>query len=305
MTLRAFLASWDFRPDVIMIVATLGALYAAGWWRLKRQGARVARIWQLVLYGAGLLIIGLALLSPIDTFGSFLFLIHMIQHELLVMVAPLLLLLANPLPVILWGLPRGLRHGIGSLLTPGSFVRLLLKALTWMPVAWLLHVMTIWGWHHPAAYQAALRHEILHDLEHLSFFLTALLFWWPVVNPAPRVHGHIAHGFQILYILLAAGQNTLLSALLGLTERVLYPYYTTVPRLFGLTALDDQALAAAIMWVPGGMMYVITTLVLVNSYFNYEERMTRERERVEPRPRGLPGVPLLLVMMAFHSMVLS
>lgn len=272
------LTGWSWRPDVLLFVAVLGIVYTAGWWRLKKQRARIAKKWQLGLYLTGLAIICLALLSPVDTFGSSLFFVHMIQHELLIMVAPPLLLLANSLPVVLWGLPRSLRRTIGRLFLRGAFFRQVVRAVTWMPVAWFLYVATLWGWHHPIAYQLALRNEILHDLEHLSFFLTGILFWWPVVNPAPRLHGHIAYGFRILYVFLAAGQNTLLSAVLGLTERVLYPYYTTAPRLFGLTALEDQVIGAAIMWVPGGMMYVITTLVLLNCHFDHEERVTRRAE---------------------------
>lgn len=287
-TVKALATSWDWRPDVILVVALLGTAYAAGWWHLRRKGTRIARTWQLTLYLAGLAIIGLALLSPIDTFGSFLFFMHMIQHELLVMAAPLLLLLANPLPVILWGLPRRLRQGVGHLLIRGALFRRVLRRLTWMPVAWLLYVATLWAWHHPMAYQAALRNEILHDLEHLSLFLTALLFWWPITNPAPRLHGHIHHGSRIVYVLLATLQNTFLAALIALTEHVLYPYYATAPRPWGLTALTDQITGGLIMWIPGGMMYVITALVLVARLLNYEEQMMRQRETTEFKFRSAP-----------------
>ncbi|MFQ5873830.1 MAG: cytochrome c oxidase assembly protein [Dehalococcoidia bacterium] len=277
-TLKAFLLSWNWRPDVIGIVATLGAVYALGWWRLWKQGARVARKWQLALYLTALVATSLALLSPIDTYGSFLFFMHMIQHELLMMVAVPLLLLADPLPVILWGLPRNLRRGIGHLLIRGAFFRRVLRALTWMPASWLLYVITLWVWHYPPMYQASLQNEFVHDAEHLSFFLTAILFWWPIVNPAPRVHGYISYGFRIAYVVLAALQNTLLAALIALTERVLYPYYVTTPRLWGLTPLGDQITGGLIMWIPGGMMYVITALVLVARMLDHEVQITRQRE---------------------------
>ncbi|MFQ5881751.1 MAG: cytochrome c oxidase assembly protein [Candidatus Methylomirabilales bacterium] len=279
-TVEAILISWDWRPDVIVVVATLGTVYMAGWGYLRRQGARIARTWQLVLYLTGLAIICLALLSPIDTFGSFLFFAHMIQHELLVMIAPLLLLLADPLPVLLWGLPRSLRAEIGHLLTRGALFRRILRAGTWMPVSWLLHVTTLWVWHYPAMYEASLRSELVHDAQHLSFFLTALLFWWPIANPAPRVHGRMPYGFRIAYVGLAALQNTLLAALITLTERVLYPSYTAAPRLWGLTPLQDQITGGLIMWIPGGMMYVIASLVLVGRMLEHEEQLTRLREAI-------------------------
>ena len=93
----------------------------------------------------------------------------------------------------------------------------------------------------------------------------------------------------MVYVFLAAGQNTLLAALLSLTERVLYPYYLDVPRLWGLPAIDDQAIGGAIMWVVGGMMYPITLLVLVASFLNEEERLTLQREAKTHRPRDAGG----------------
>ncbi|GIX49713.1 MAG: membrane protein [Candidatus Tectimicrobiota bacterium] len=232
-TLRAFLASWSWRPEVLLVLGLLGSTYVTGWCRLRRLQARSASGGRLAFYLAGLGVLALGLLSPIDTFGAFLFFMHMIQHELFVMVAPPLLLLANPLPVLLWGLPRAARRRLGRLLTRQALTRRLLRTLTHMPVALPLYVLTLWLWHLPAAYQAALRLEVVHDAEHLTFFATALLFWWPIVNPAPRLHGHIAYGLRLVYVLLAALQNTLLAALISLTERVLYPYYEAVPRLWG------------------------------------------------------------------------
>ena len=261
----------------MLFVAILGTAYTTGWWRLRGQGARIARRWQLGSYLAGLGIICLALLSPIDSFGSVLFFIHMIQHKLLTMVAPPLLLLADPLPMILWGLPKNARRHVGRLLTRHSPVRRGLWALTWMPMAWLVFVVNLWGWHHPTAYQAALRNEVLHDLEHLSFFLAALLFWWPVTDPAPRVHGHIPYGLRIVYVVAAAFQNTALGFLIAVSDRVLYPYYTTTPRLWGMSPAYDQALGGGIM-SEGGMMHVVTVLVLIARMLDHEQRITRERE---------------------------
>jgi hypothetical protein len=234
---------------------------------------------------------------------------HMTQHVLLTMLAPPLLLLANPLPVMLWGLPTRLRHRLGGLLTRQALLRRVLWAWTRLPVAWLLYVSTLWGWYHPVAYQAALRHELVHDVEHLMFFGTGVLFWWPVINPAPRLQGHIAYGWRMLYVFLAAGQNTLLAALLSLTERVLYPYYLDVPRVWGLPAIDDQAIGGAIMWVVGGMMYPITLLVLVACFLNEDERLTLQREAKTLKPRGAVKDPkpenVLIFDLAINSMDMS
>jgi len=135
---------------------------------------------------------------------------HMVQHLLLLMIAPLGILLADPLPAFLWGLPSQLRLRAGFLLAPGSPARRVLWALTLLPVSWALYVLNLWAWHSPALYQMGLREPMIHDAEHLLFFLTALLFWWPIVNPTPRLHGQISYGYRIIYLVAATLQNTLL-----------------------------------------------------------------------------------------------
>lgn len=277
--LRIFLLSWNWRPDVLSVLVALGTAFTIGWCRLRKRGARAARPWRLGAYLAGLASVGLALLSPIDTLGSLLFLTHMFQHELLIMVAAPLLLLADPLPACLWALPRGPRRAVRRLLGRGAPVRRVLRAATWMPVAWGVFVVTLWAWHLPAIYEAALRHELLHDLEHVSFFGTALLFWWPIINPAPRLRRQAPFGFRIVYIVAAALQNAALGFTIGVTERVLYPSYAAAPRLWGLSPLYDQAFGGGIM-AEGAMMFLIPLLVLLWRWLNEEERRTRVRESI-------------------------
>ncbi len=271
---------WNWRPDVALVLLTLGSAYASGWWRLRRAGyARLARASRLIFYLSGLAAVGVALLSPVDRLAHLLLSAHMVQHLLLMMLAAPLLLLGNPLPVCLWGLPRRARRTVGRLFIRRAPLRRLLWAVTLMPVAWLLFVADLWVWHLPAAYEAALRNHAVHDLEHLAFFGTAILFWWPIIEPAPRLHERIPRGFAILYLIAATGQNTLLSALIALPERVLYPYYTTAPAPFGLSPLDDQALAGGIMWSMGHM-YLIPILLVVAKMLDREERLARWREAV-------------------------
>lgn len=262
-TLRAILASWTFRPEVILSLGLLGGIYITGWRRLRQRGAtQSASRRSMALYLSGLELLGLALLSPLDTMAALLFFFHMIQHVLITMLVPPLLLLSNPFPVVLWGLPRGLRQGLGRLLARQAPLRRLVWFFTCLPIAWSLYVVTLWIWHHPAAYGAALRSELIHDLEHLTFFGASLLFWWPVINPAPRPHGHITYGWRVLYVALATLQNTVLAALLTLTNDVLYPYYLSVPRVWQLSAVNDQMIGGTIMWFSGGMMYVMVLAIL-------------------------------------------
>ena len=281
--LTALLTAWSWRPEVLLVVAALGSAYTLGWRRLRNAGRRRgAAWWRLIAYLTGLLALLVALLSPIHELGSRLLTGHMIQHLLMTMVAAPLLLLGNPLPHCLWGLPRRGRRAAGRLLTRHAAFRKALWALTEMPVAWIAYVGTLWAWHLPVAYVAALSHHIIHDAEHVTFFGTALLFWWPVIEPAPRLHRRMHPGFAIVYLVAATGQNTLLGALIALPERVLYPYYVSPPRLFGLSPLDDQALAGGLMWT-SGHMYLLPILVVVARIFRHEERMTRWREAARRR----------------------
>jgi cytochrome c oxidase assembly factor CtaG len=277
--MAALALSWTWRPDVMAVVAVLGATYLLGWCRLHRRQPSAAPAWRLSLYMAGLAVIVLALLSPIDTLGSLLFFMHMAQHELLTMVAPPLLLLGNPLPAILWGLPPAVRRRAARLLGPRAWTRRALQALTLMPVALPLYVVTLWAWHLPAAYEASLRDELVHNVQHLSFFTTALLFWWPIIDPSPKLHGHIHHGFRLLYVFPAAFQSQALGVIFAFfLGRVLYPHYLAVPRLWGFTPLQDQSAAGLLMMPVEGMIYLAVVLLLVARMFAYDERMTRLRE---------------------------
>ncbi len=282
---------WHWRPDVSLVLLALGAAYLRGWRALRREaGERLAARWRLAAYLTGLVTVAVALMSPLDHLAERLFTAHMVQHQLLLMIAPPCLLLANPFPFAVWGLPPPLRRGLQRFLVDGSLARRGLRTLTRLPVAGLLYTLTLWAWHWPPAYEAALHHGVVHDLEHLTFFGTAVLFWWPIINPAPHARGQrggLYYGLRIAYLVLATAQNTLLGALIGLTERVLYPSYeATAGALLGYSALEDQALGGGIMW-SGGHMYLIAILALLWQAMDSESRGSAA-ESVVGRPRAGP-----------------
>lgn len=277
---------WAWRPDVLLPVVVLAGLYLRGWWRLRRvpRARAVASGWRLASYLAGLASLVLALCSPIEFLSELSFTAHMVQHQVLMMVAPPLLLLGEPFPFVVWALPVRLRRRLGALLVRSGPVRQALRTLTWMPVAGALSAAALWVWHHPVAYEAALRHPWLHDLEHLSFFLTAGLFWWPVVNPAPRLRrlsGGTMYGIRIGYLILATAQNTLLGGVLGLAERAFYPSYAAAPRLLAdWSPVDDQAFGGGVMW-SGSHMFLIAILVLLH------RAMGPHGEKEDAHPRAI------------------
>jgi cytochrome c oxidase assembly factor CtaG len=253
---------WNWRWDVVLLLALGSAVYLRGWWFLRRASSRSVSWWRLGAYGIGIAALAVALLSPVDRLASERLSMHMLQHILILMIAPLALLLANPFGACLWGLPRPLRSRFARLFHPHTHFRSVARFLTFMPVAFGLYVVNLWSWHHPALYQAALEYQWIHDLEHWLFFLTAVLFWWPIVNVPPMLHGQISLAFRVVYLVAATLQNTLLGMAISLPERVLYPFYEIVPALGGLSPIHDQALGGGIMWV-SGHMYLVPIVVLI------------------------------------------
>ena len=266
------LRAWDFRPEVLLTLLLAGSLFTLGWWRLRQvPSARFARGWRLAAYLSGLGLLGLALLSPIDTLASYLLSMHMVQHLLLVMLAPVFLLIANPLPFTLWGMPAPLRHRVGGLLSRGTWLRRALTALTSPGVVWIALVVILVGWHDPRAYDAALRIELVHNLEHLTFFGVAMLFWWHVTGAGPRIHGASSVGIRIALLLATIPITMGIGIVIALSTQPIYLNYMNVPRVLGLSVMEDQRLAGAIMWIPGSMMLILAVLVLIARVMSAEE----------------------------------
>jgi putative membrane protein len=263
------------KPLVSLVVAAGGAAYGRGWWRLRAAGHEPPR-WRLALYTLGLATVTGALLG-LDDLADERFSVHMVQHLLLIMVAAPLVLLGNPLPLILWGLPRGIRRALARTLRPGARFRAALAALTFLPVAGILYVATVWAWHLPLMYDAAAAHELVHVVEHAMFLTAAIFFWWPIVQPAPRLRPRPYPGLQILYLLLATAQNTALGMALTVPERAFYPHYVRLAATLGISPVDDQLLGGGLMWTMGHM-YLLPILVIL---YNLSRDAAREHDRSE------------------------
>jgi putative membrane protein len=263
-TLSVLLLSWAWRPEIILTTGLAAALHLVGRWRLKQRGSSgLLSPWLLVSYLSGLAVLWIALMSPIDVLSNQFFFMHMVQHLLLVMIAPPLLLLAKPMPVAMWGLPKALRLEVGRWLRADSSLRRVVRGLTTPGLVWLYFVAALVGWHEPQLYGLALESDFAHDLEHLSFFGTALLFWWHVIGAAPRFHRRLSQGVRIGYALSVVPANALLGISISFATEPIYHYYTTVPHLWDISVLKDQMLGGVIMWIPGSMMYMVAALVLI------------------------------------------
>ena len=285
-SLADFLRYWDSALYIVIPLALAGALYLVGRWRLGRRAQyRAPRKSRDLLYLAGLLILALALLSPIDAYAGDLFFMHMIQHLLLMMAAPPLLQLANPMSRILWAFPRSVRRAIGGTLNRAGVLRLAIQGATVPVIAWLIYVVAIWMWHTPAPYNAALESEAMHALEHLTMFAAALIFWWPIIGPAP-VRSRMAHPLRFLYLFLALFQNVILGAILTFAVGPVYFYYDGAPAHWGVTSAQDQQLGGVLMWIPGTMMYFAALALLFFGWLEQEERRASRLQEMEEARRA-------------------
>jgi len=256
-----------------LILLAAATAYLRGWRRLRVAGYAPAA-WRPVSYVLGLAFVAGALLSPLDELAAERFSAHMAQHLLLTMMAAPLLLLGNPRPLVLWGLPPGARRRLAAPLRRTARVRGALSAMTFWPAAGLLHVAAIWVWHVPWLYDAAAEHELLHAVEHVIFFGTALLFWWPIIRPAPRLAPRLHPGLQIVYLIAATAQSTALGMLLAVPERAFYPHYARVAATLGINAVDDQMVGGGLMW-SGAHMYLLPILLIL---YGVARDAARERD---------------------------
>ena len=293
---EAILTSWSIDLKVALALIVSATCYLRG--RRVLHGITPTRFstWRLIAFLGGLVALWVAIASPLDTFSGLLLSAHMVQHLLLLSVAPPLILLGAPLLPLLRGLPRKFAHdGVGPFLSWPA-LRRFGDALTHPVICWLAMAMSLCAWHVPAAFELALRSPGWHKFEHACFFGTALMFWWPVVRPFPSRHCWPLWSVPI-YLLAADLVNTLLCAVLTFSDKVLYPSYVTVPRLFGTTALSDQIAAGVIMWVPGSLVFLVPATVIAIQFLSPHESFARPaRKAVRPEafaPFDFLNVPVI------------
>jgi len=287
--MRAILSAWPLSGWSIAALAATAVVYVRGWRSLRRAGAlRIGRR-ELAAFLCGLVTIFVALESPIEPLASMLLTMHMVQHLLLMLVAAPLIVIGAPEVPLLVGMPVAIRRYWVLPVVRSAGVRAVGRWLTRPAVAWVISVVAVWLWHIPALYELALRDQRWHYVEHASFLLSAVLFWWVVFEPFPA-RRRIGNWFLVPYLFLAGVQGGLLAALLTFADRVVYPHYAAMPRLWGVSPLADQALAGAIMWV-GGIVAYLVPLAWVGSKLLYGGG--RRSSRVGRSTRTSIALPVL------------
>ena len=238
----------EIHADVLLGVGLLAFAYAVAWVRGPRTAVHVP-----ALFMAALIVLLLALNGPLhDLSDYYLFSAHMVQHLLLTLVVP---------PLLLAGTPRWMVDALVAPLRRLPALDHLLRAVTRPVPALMLYAAVLIGWHLPGPYGAALEHHRVHIVEHLALIAAATLAWWPVLSPSgllPRLH----YGAQILYLFMFGVPMTVVAAMITGAEDTLYPFYAAAPRIFGISALADQRLGGLIMWVPAGLIPLLAFTVV-------------------------------------------
>ena len=236
---------WSIHPSTVIGIAVLGTVYFWAASRLQRHPSRAQKIYFL----SGLLVMFVSLNGPIhDLSDDYLFSAHMVQH--------LLLTLAMP-PLLLAGVP-------GWMLRPVLTNRLIAQParfFTRAPIAFVVFNLVIAAWHLPPLYNAAMANHNIHILEHLMFMVAAVLMWWPLLSQVPEFP-RLAYPGQMLYSFLMSIPMSIIAVYIAMSDHVLYPAYAAAPRVLPISPLEDQLLGALIMWIPGGIIfYIIMTVV--------------------------------------------
>lgn len=264
--LHFWLTSWNWDPTIVIGAALIVGLYfyAIGPLRKRHhfEPARKGQIFAFLL-GAGLMF--LSLVSPLDELGdSYLFSAHMVQHLILTMVGPPLLLLGTPE----WFIRPIVRD---------KMLFAIARFLTYPAIAFVLFNADFFIWHVPALYNATLENQNIHILEHLTFIIFALLNWWPIFSPSQDLP-RLSIGGQTLYMFFSGMPIVLLGA--GLTfASPLYAPYIAAPRVWGISAATDQQLGGLIMWIPGNIIFIVIMSALFLRWMQKKDKEQAAQER--------------------------
>jgi putative membrane protein len=265
---------FPFEPP-ILCVAAAGYLYALGGRGAVGRRERTERRWRTPLFVAGLATVVLAVSPPMDRLSDSLFFMHMVQHVLLIEVAAPLLVLSRPWNRLWRPFPLAVRRTVAGGVARGAWAAPLRSAGRWLVVP-LVSFVVMNGvfvlWHVPTLYDAALSHPVVHDLEHLTFFLTALLLWAHLLGNGP-FRSRLTLPWRACYAVAAMLVGWALAVAIATAPSPLYTHYANLTsRPFGLSALADQQLAAGVMWVPASVPWIALAMVCVYGWLDTSGR---------------------------------
>jgi len=259
--LHAVFQTWSvpLGLDATLLLTVL--IYLRGWFRVRAVSANLIPAWRLGAFLAGIFSVWIAIGSPLDAFDEVLLTVHMAQHLLLMAIAPPLILLGAPALPSLQGIPQSVARDVVGPFLRWRFVKWLGHFVSNPAICWFAAISALIAWHVPAIFDLALRLPWLHVIEHASFFVTGILFWWPVVQPWPSAARWPRWSIP-LYLFCATLPCDVLSGFLAFCDRVVYSSYLSAPRVLGMSPLQDQQCAGAVMWVAVTVIFLIPAVVV-------------------------------------------
>ena len=260
--IQAAFKAWELPVALTVSILLTALLYLRGWFRLRATSLNVIPAWRANIFLLGLFLTWIAIGSPLGAVDEAWLTVHMMQHLLLMTIAPPLILLGSPLMPILHGLPKQFVQTVFGPIFRFRTAQLLWRAASNPTFCWFAAAAALVGWHIPAAFTLGLRSEAWHVVEHACFLAAGLLFWWPVIQPWPSVP-RWSRWSMLLYLFLATLPCDILSGFLVFCERVVYPvYYSTSPPS-GLSVLEDQQIAGALMWTCVTIIYFVVGTIFI------------------------------------------
>jgi putative membrane protein len=276
------LRAWSFPIWANLAVVLTAIVYVQGWWALRKSSGDLFRVRHLATFLAGLFCLWIAIGSPLAAFDDVSLTVHMVQHLLLMAVVPPLVLLGAPALPLLHGLPQWVVRRVVGPLFRGIPVQPLGHFLSHPAVCWIAAAVALIGWHIPSAFGLALDSEFWHEVEHICFLSTSILFWWPVIQPFPSEP--VWPRWTIpLYLFFGMMPGGALGAFLCFSDRVLYPAYAAAPNLFGMTPMGDQVFAGALMWVFGTFVYLAPAAIITVQLLSPQPRHQARETTFSPR----------------------
>jgi putative membrane protein len=274
---QSLLKEWSPPFGLIIAIFLVSSFYFRGWLSLHRSSPQLLPVSRLAAFLAGMFFLWFAIGSPLSAFDEASLTVHMIQHILLMLVIPPLVLLGAPSLPFLHGLPQWfVRSALGPFLRR-PMLQSLGRFLTHPVVCWILTVVALIAWHIPSAFELALRSDFWHEIEHTCFLGTSILFWWPVVQPYPSEPRWPRWSIPA-YLFFGMLPGSVLGAFLAFCDRVLYPSYSQTTVFFGINPLSDQIVAGTLMWVFGMFIFLVPAVAITFKLLS---------------PRlVLPGIPL-------------
>jgi putative membrane protein len=263
------LTAWNTNPIPTLLLLVAAYLYLTGMERWHNPSYHIG-FWQKVSFFSGLVAIFLALQSPIDPLADHLFSIHQVQHMLLRMIAPILILLGLPLTPILRGMPPWMLQGVVRPIVRSTTVRAVYHILTHPALVILLFMGTLFLWQTPSLHNLALRNNEVHEVMHFSMLLTGLRFWWLFIDPRPG-RARLHYGLRMLFLGLVVIPNTVLGAAITFNSSLIYQAYAEVEQPFSLPLMTDQQLGGLLLWVLGDMMSIVAAGILMVMWYQHEE----------------------------------